>query len=257
VYPISKNSKKTHSAMRNVFGKVSFAAAGMALVAIALDTASVSAATFTVSGTSNPYLAGLPSGASASGDLAPAQSPVQVTGVSISAGTILNFSATGSVSFVPSPSGDTPDGSFLVNRGAENGIAGYNDPANSLVGVFLDNSLPTASAAPAALNFDTTASRAYSTLSPLLKQIFFIGDGLTGTGTGTQQSIVVPVGATRLFLGTVDGSGWSNNSGQFTVDVNAAASTSVPEPFTIVGTLVGGTAALRLRKRVKETTNKL
>ncbi|NJR32232.1 MAG: PEP-CTERM sorting domain-containing protein [Chamaesiphon sp. CSU_1_12] len=218
----------------------------------------MSAATFTVPGTSNPYLAGLPSGATASGDSAPAQSPVQVTGVPITAGTILNFLATGSVNFISSPSGDTPDGgSLLVSRGAENGIAGYNDPANSLVGVFLDNSLPTDSAAPAALNFDTPASRAYSTLSPLLKQIFFIGDGLTGTGTGTQQSVVVPFGATRLFLGTVDGSGWSNNFGQFTVEVNAAASTSVPEPFTIVGTLVGSAAAFRMRKKVKATTNKL
>ena len=32
--------------------------------------------------------------------------------------------------------------------------------------------------------------------------------------------------------------------------------TQVPEPFTIVGTLIGGTAALRMRKRLK-TTNKL
>ncbi len=29
--------------------------------------------------------------------------------------------------------------------------------------------------------------------------------------------------------------------------------TSVPEPFTIVGTLVGGTAALRMRKKLKST----
>jgi hypothetical protein len=28
-------------------------------------------------------------------------------------------------------------------------------------------------------------------------------------------------------------------------------STSVPEPFTIIGTLIGGTAALRLRKKLK------
>jgi hypothetical protein len=34
--------------------------------------------------------------------------------------------------------------------------------------------------------------------------------------------------------------------------VNSA--TSVPEPFTIVGTIIGGTAALRLRKKLKSTT---
>jgi hypothetical protein len=32
--------------------------------------------------------------------------------------------------------------------------------------------------------------------------------------------------------------------------------TAVPEPFTIVGTLIGGAAALRMRKRFK-ATNKL
>lgn len=33
-----------------------------------------------------------------------------------------------------------------------------------------------------------------------------------------------------------------------------APATAVPEPFTIIGTLVGGTAALRMRKKLKATT---
>jgi hypothetical protein len=37
---------------------------------------------------------------------------------------------------------------------------------------------------------------------------------------------------------------------------SVANATSVPEPFTIVGTLVGGTAALRMRKKIK-ATNKM
>jgi hypothetical protein len=37
---------------------------------------------------------------------------------------------------------------------------------------------------------------------------------------------------------------------------STGAPTSVPEPFTIIGTIVGGTAALRMRKRLK-VTNKL
>jgi hypothetical protein len=40
------------------------------------------------------------------------------------------------------------------------------------------------------------------------------------------------------------------------VDTATGPSTSVPEPFTIVGTLMGGAAALRMRKRLK-ATNKL
>ena len=43
------------------------------------------------------------------------------------------------------------------------------------------------------------------------------------------------------FTTTIDGAG----------NVNPTGSTSVPEPFTIVGTLVGGTAALRMRKKLK------
>lgn len=40
------------------------------------------------------------------------------------------------------------------------------------------------------------------------------------------------------------------------VAVNAPGNpTAVPEPFTIIGTLVGGTAALRMRKKLKSTNN--
>jgi hypothetical protein len=43
--------------------------------------------------------------------------------------------------------------------------------------------------------------------------VFFIGDGLTGTGIGNVQEFTIPTGATRLFLGPMDGFGWFNNSG--------------------------------------------
>ncbi len=35
---------------------------------------------------------------------------------------------------------------------------------------------------------------------------------------------------------------------------NLGSSTSVPEPFTVIGTLIGGTAALRMRKKLKSTS---
>ena len=51
--------------------------------------------------------------------------------------------------------------------------------------------------------------------------MFFIGDGLTGTGSGAVQQFVVPAGATRLFLASSDDLGASdNNSGQFEVMVS-------------------------------------
>jgi hypothetical protein len=59
----------------------------------------------------------------------------------------------------------------------------------------------------------------------LLKQVFFIGDGLAGDLGG--QLVIAPPGATRLYLGTMDGGGWFNNTGEFSVSV-----TQVDAQFT-------------------------
>jgi hypothetical protein len=71
--------------------------------------------------------------------------------------------------------------------------------------------------------FDTPASRNYLSLSPVVKATFFIGDGLTSTGQ--PQTVIAPAGATRLFLGVMDGYGWYSNSGSFQATVSV-----VPEP---------------------------
>lgn len=177
-----------------------------------------------VPGTANPYLAGMPGGSTCcGGDAVPAQSPTQVTGLALVPGSTLTFSVTGSVNFGPGPSGNPPDGGGTASTPANNGISGASWPANALVGVFLDNSLPTATPAPADLNFGTAGATSFASLSPALKQAFFIGDGLTGNGTGAVQTFVVPAGATRLFLGTSDGFGWFNNSGSFAVTIAGAA----------------------------------
>src|SRR4029079_6431911 len=54
-------------------------------------------------------------------------------------------------------------------------------------------------------------------VQPLLRQIFFIGDGLSSDGS--RQSVIVPDGATRLFLSTLDGFYWVDNLGRFDVRV--------------------------------------
>jgi hypothetical protein len=36
------------------------------------------------------------------------------------------------------------------------------------------------------------------------------------------------------------------------INVSAASTTSVPEPFTIIGTVIGGTAAVRMRRKLKQ-----
>lgn len=174
--------------------------------------------TVNVPGTSNPYLSGMPNGSTCcSGDSAPAQSPVLVVGLSVTPATSITFSATGSVTFDSTiPPSLPPDGGFIFATASSNGISGATWPANSLVGVFLDNSQPNTTGAPAPLDFGPTGvGTTFATLSPALKQVFFIGDGRTGTGTGAVQTFVVPAGATRLFLGVSDGIGWFNNAGAF------------------------------------------
>ncbi len=178
-----------------------------------------------VSGTASPYLAGMPNGSSLPfGDSAPGQSPVLVSGISIFGGAQLQFDATGSVSY-NNVSFSGPDGSFVFSRLSANGISGYTVTANALLGVFLGSARPDLSAAPNSMDFSTEASRLYQTLAPELRQVFFIGDGLGASGV--RQTVIAPAGASRLFLGTADGSEWNNNGGSFAVTVSSAS--AVPE----------------------------
>ena len=217
----------------------------LGVLAILSLFAATGLAQVTVPGSSNPYLAGMPNGSTCcSGDSAPAQSPVLVSGLTLVAGTSLTFTATGGVDNTGATPTLTPDGGSVISTSSSNGISGATWPINALVGVFLDASAPNGSAAPASANFSTTS---FTSFSPLLKQAFFIGDGRTGTGSGTVQTFVVPTGATRLFLGTSDGFGWFNNSGSFTVTVAAGGAGATPTPTvpapTATPTVSAGPAA--------------
>ena len=77
--------------------------------------------------------------------------------------------------------------------------------------------------------------------------MFFIGDGM---GTGGVQEFVVPVGATRLFMGGMDGFGWYNNTGSFEVSATNLSTPAVPLPagLPLLLTAFGATALLRRRK---------
>jgi hypothetical protein len=103
--------------------------------------------------------------------------------------------------------------------GAENGIANVHAPNNSVIGIFLNDNRPSRTGAPEALDFSTAASRDFTSISPKLKQPFFIGDGRTSSGE--VQQFVPPAGATRLFIGTMDEYEWSNNRGGFYVTAHA------------------------------------
>jgi hypothetical protein len=184
----------------------------------------------------------MPDGSTASLDVAPNQSPVLVAEVTVTPGGAYSFSATGAVRNGPDPlvfAGPDGGDGIIHEYGVENGIAVLTAPINSLIGVFLDASQPDLSAAPSGLDFSTVASRNYLSLSPELKQPFFIGNGLADSNA--VQSIIAPAGATRLFLGTQDGSGWFNNEGSFEVTV-------LPEPASLLLLITGCTAFLSLSR---------
>lgn len=172
----------------------------------------------------NPWLAGMPNGTTGNTyDSAPANSPAQVTSISITPGTKLRFSFTGSASYYPGTQPFDPDGNpdWIINNytGNEHGKSNLYAPLTSVVGVFLTNQNPaSAGAVPATLDFSTPASRDFSSLSPALRQPFFIGNGKREDGT-TLQEFVVPVGATRFYLGIMDGQQWSDNAGSLTASI--------------------------------------
>jgi hypothetical protein len=107
----------------------------------------------------------------------------------------------------------------------------------ALVGVFLNDLNPENATPPSTINFNAPRATSLKMLSPALGQVFFIGDGLTRTGTGTIQTFQAPSGATRLFLGVPDAinasgppGAYDDNSGAFTITVSVV----VPEPCSLV-----------------------
>jgi hypothetical protein len=196
---------------------------------LALHALDTSAATI-VPGTSNPNLAGRAGGyLCCGGDSSPPQDPVLVQETVIESCDRLEFTVTGKVYFDAGVTpGNNPDGDLpfdMTNYGD-----GLSAPlavrANALVGVFLGDESPTGQPTPDQLSFAGEGGLAFGTISPEIGQIFFIGDGLSsdsnaGQTNGFKQHFVAPAGATQLFLGTADGSGWFNNSGSFTVEISS------------------------------------
>jgi hypothetical protein len=150
-----------------------------------------------------------------------------------------------------------PDGGTYATGDTDilsfNGISGITHATRTmfLVGVFTDGTVPEG-AAPSRQN----ASSASSALSwsPQLFQTFFIGDGLTGEGTGSVQVFHVPDGATKLYLGFADAYGFgdpiglpgSYNDNSGSVDVFYKM---VPAPSTFAFAAGGASLLLARRRR--------
>jgi hypothetical protein len=129
-----------------------------------------------------------------------------------------------------------------------------------LVGVFLNSTQPSGSG-PSILNYNYgtlgSLNTTDSSFSPLDNQVFFIGDGLTGTGSGQEQLFNIPNDATRLYLGFADSfdsvpSYYADNVGSLAATFAITSATSVPEPsslFLITGSLLIGLSVYRRKSR--------
>ncbi len=159
------------------------------------------------------------------------------------------------------------NGSFSTNISSYGGISGIVDTNRSgfLVGVFLDDTEPVAGTEPVRLSFASPED--FTTLTPLLRQTFFIGDG-KADNNGAVQSFVAPSGATRLFLGFADGPNYTglpgafqDNSGRSVVVTFAdavvvgpvAAPVFEPEGLAMLGIGLLGIARFHRHRRPKVT----
>jgi uncharacterized repeat protein (TIGR01451 family) len=135
------------------------------------------------------------------------------------AGEVFEFNATGGVqydctcncAFFPTD-GDPSSYATIDGLG---GISGYHGPIGALLGVFWDASDSADSIAPPTIDFTRAGATSATNFRPLLGQVFFIGDGLTGTGSGATQKFVAPNGATGLYFGYADALDFSGPPGNY------------------------------------------
>ncbi|MDE2258305.1 MAG: hypothetical protein KGK05_11125 [Xanthomonadaceae bacterium] len=205
--------------------------------------------TVSVSGLANIFAAGstvVPRGTT----VCPTPNGILPVQVNIPAGAIYFTvgGTSGAVNCTGSNTSPSADGSCLAgtatNITTDTNISGIIDNAANmfLTGVMLDANAP----APPPANLDFSTNTNFTSLSPLLQQSFFIGDGLTGTGSGTTQQFQIPAGATRLFLGYADAASYNGLEGCYSDNGGGSLSATVTFAFPAVAVPTPAASALGL-----------
>jgi hypothetical protein len=121
-------------------------------------------------------------------------------------------SCCGDLQFAGNGADGSVHGSGTTDILSYGGISGViaDDRTMFLVGVFTDGTEPS-DPGPAILDFSPSGlGTSFASLAPALDQVFFVGDGKTGTGSGELQQFHVPPTATRLYLGFADAENFGN-----------------------------------------------
>ncbi|WP_422012044.1 hypothetical protein [Roseateles sp.] len=118
-----------------------------------------------------------------------------------------------------------PDGggfSGYTNIPSVGPISGFSGPlSGGLVGVFIEAGDISGLAAPGNLTYSSAADYGLASYAPGLRQVFFIGDGLTGTGSGATQVFHIPDGAGMLVLGIADAFAFNALAGYYDDNVGS------------------------------------
>jgi hypothetical protein len=189
-----------------------------AVAVIGLAASSAQAAAISPGGSLNVVVDGSDSVYAIFGGSSGGSTPAVQIDFAAGAGNVFDFNASGIIgccsgldpSFTPDGS---PGGTSVTAPGT-----GLSDSVGNtrvpLLGVFVDLD-PAGNLPPATLGWDGSNP---TNLSPLLNQVFYVGDGHAGlnNGAGAVLQFTAPTSATHLFLGVVDAFGFGGASGAYT-----------------------------------------